>query len=175
MKKLVISVILMSCLCSQAYSRDGNSIGIRGGLAVPFGDLTSVSGPGVHFGIIARMALSSPNFRFALGGGVTFLSSKWQAYPFGGSYQTDYNPISLFAGLHIGKEKGAYFLPAVAMNASDDGTRIGFDMSVGILEPVSDGGWCADLGMKLSLLNLVMKETDEETNALFTAYVGLAF
>ena len=175
MKKLIIWIIVMPCLSSAAHSQNRSSFGINGGMALPVGALSSSCGPGVHFGIIARVPTSNPNLRFAMGGGISILSGKWQAYPLGGSYETDYKPVSFFAGIQIDEEKGAYFLPSVALNASDDGARIGFDLRIGGLVPINDGDWCFDLGVKFSLMNLIMKESGEENNVLLLFFGGLAF
>lgn len=180
MRIFIISLMVISCLSGQAYSRDGGSFGVFGGIAIPGGDAAQYNGKGGQFGIIGRVATSNPLLRFSIGGSITRLSSEGKHVTYGGypSYSTvlekEYNPISFFAGVQFGKETGIYFLPAMALNIAGSDPRFGLDWRIGALLPANENA-SLDLGATLSILNLINKETEEDTNTLLAFHVGIVF
>lgn len=177
MRIFIISFMVMACLSSQAYSRDGGSFGVFGGIAIPGGDAAQYNGKGGQFGIIGRVATSNPLLRFSIGGSITRLSSEGKLVTYG-DYHTllekECNPISFFAGAQFGNESGPYFMPAMAFNIVGGDPRFGLDWRYGALLPANENA-SIDLGATLSILNLINKETDEDTNTLLVFHVGIVF
>ncbi len=177
MRIFIISLMVIACLSGQAYSRDGGSFSFYGGIAIPGGDVAQYNGMGGQFGIIGRVATSNPLLRFSIGGSITMLSSEGKSVTYWGSsslLEKEYNPISFFAGAQFGKETGPYFLPAMAFNIAGSDPRFGLDWRFGALLPANENA-SIDLGATLSILNIINKETDEDTNTLLAFHVGIVF
>lgn len=137
------------------------------GLAVPTGRLSKTQKIGFEVGGMARISTGIPAVRIAVGASYIMFCGK--------SEWADFKPFELFVGPHFGKEKGAYFSPAITGSFDKYGNGIGLDLGAGVLVPISKDNARLDLGVRYSLMNMIAKEQGARSASAFRLRMGVTF
>ena len=142
------------------------NFGINAGLAIPSGSLGDTQKMGFEFGGIARIATGSPSIMVSVG-------ATYMMFP-GKTDLVDFTLFQVFVGPQFGKEKGAYLLPAIAGNFSENWICLGLDIGAGVLLPISIDNTKFDIGVKYSLMNIIRREQGKGSANAIRLRVGVA-
>ncbi|MBA3031141.1 MAG: hypothetical protein FP816_20325 [Desulfobacteraceae bacterium] len=178
MKKIWMGFVIAAMVCTFAGTTVNaeNTFGFNLGAAVPTGDFADAYENGFSAGAIANLDTASPIVDISLGINYSSFEGKTYYIYYGNEYKYDSTDlITIFVGPKFGKDKGFYFLPAIALNINEGDYRGGFDWGAGYLVPMGSGKTRVDIGVKYSLLNIIGNEDGEDTLGMFVFSVGINF
>jgi hypothetical protein len=178
-RTVYMSLIVVMLSTGIAFGQSNLRIGVNAGVGIPTGDVADFLKTGFTLGGTVLFPTSNPNVGILAGASYLRLPGKTISESFGGSTFTlevsSSNLVSIFAGPKVGKEKGAYFLPAVSGNFDDGESRFGLDLGGGFLMPIGTGTKMFDISGKFSLTNLVGKQEGESSSNVIRILAGIIF
>lgn len=173
MKKLVTTLLVLFLMGNLFYAQSKTEFGFTAGLAIPTGDIADFHNTGFDLGFSAKFP-TSESMGIVAGFNYASLSGEEINLGFAKVEVENADIISLYAGTQFGKEKGIYFLPALALNFIDDNTRVGIDLGTGFLIPVGEGAKL-NIGIKFNMTNLIGKDDGENAVNVFKIIAGINF
>ena len=184
MKNTLMSIITFLLLVSVSSGQSKVSFGLEGGVALPMGSTSDRYGVGFGAGAFVIIPTASTSMSIVVGGDYLNMPGKTKTEivtinlpGVSGTLTTittyeDLQVGTVYAGPKFGRETGIYFLPSLSLNFANE-TRYGFYLGGGYLIPLNSVK--LNLGARYGILNVLGKDTDEESDSGIAVFVGVVF